>query len=108
MVDNIMPHEYFRTMLPTLAQADLSAHIFYEQKANLNLRQVKSLRDAGVAIIQPGIEALSSPLLRLMRKGVTAEQNIRLLRYCSRPRLPSTGTFSKGFPKTDWSGTRTL
>ena len=82
MVDNIMPHEYFRTMLPTLAQADLSAHIFYEQKANLNLRQVKSLRDAGVAIIQPGIEALSSPLLRLMRKGVTAEQNIRLLRYC--------------------------
>jgi ribosomal peptide maturation radical SAM protein 1 len=82
MVDNIMPHAYFRTLLPVLARSGPRAHIFYEQKANLSLRQVKSLRDAGVAIVQPGIEALSTPLLRLMRKGVSAAQNIRLLRYC--------------------------
>lgn len=82
MVDNIMPYEFFKTLLPALAQSDLQAHIFYEQKANLNLHQVKLLREAGVAVIQPGIEALSTPLLRLMRKGVSAAQNIRLLRYC--------------------------
>lgn len=83
MVDSIMPHDYFRTLLPALAKSGLGAHIFYEQKANLKLQQVKSLRDAGIAVIQPGIEALSSPLLRLMRKGVSAAQNIRLLRYCT-------------------------
>ena len=82
MVDNIMPYDYFRTLLPALAGSGVEAHIFYEQKANLKLQQVKALRDAGVAIIQPGIEALSSPLLRLIRKGVSAAQNIRLLRYC--------------------------
>ncbi|MFI5197256.1 MAG: RiPP maturation radical SAM C-methyltransferase [Thermoanaerobaculia bacterium] len=82
MVDNIMPHDYFRTLLPALGRSGLGAHIFYEQKANLKLDQVKNLRDAGIGLIQPGIEALSSPLLRLMRKGVSAAQNIRSLRYC--------------------------
>lgn len=82
MVDNIMPFDYFQTLIPALADSGLGAHIFYEQRANLTLRQVKSLRDAGVATIQAGIEALASPLLQLMRKGVSAAQNIRLLRYC--------------------------
>ncbi len=42
MVDNIMPHDYFRTLLPALAKSGLGAHMFYEQKANLKLHQVKS------------------------------------------------------------------
>ena len=82
MIDNVMPRDYFRSLLPALAGSGLRAHVFYEQRPNLTLRQVKSLSEAGVATIQPGIEALSSPLLRLMRKGVSAAQNIRLLRHC--------------------------
>lgn len=81
MVDNIMPHHYFRTLIPRLGAEVPSLHIFYEQKANLTLDQVLGLRAAGVARMQPGIEALSSDLLRLMDKGVTARQNIALLRY---------------------------
>ncbi len=82
MVDNIMPHSYYRSLLPDLAAKKLGLHVFFEQKANLRLWQVELLRRAGVAIIQPGIEALSTELLASMRKGVTASQNIRLLRYC--------------------------
>lgn len=82
MVDNIMPMQYFETLLPRLTTEAPGLHIFYEQKANLRIEQVKALRDAGVAIIQPGIEALNSELLKLMRKGVSARQNIALLRYC--------------------------
>jgi ribosomal peptide maturation radical SAM protein 1 len=82
MTDNIMPHSYHRTLLPELARSGLGGKIFYEQKSNLNLEQVKGLRDAGVCVIQPGIEALSTSLLRLMKKGVSASQNIALLRYC--------------------------
>ena len=81
MVDNIMPATYFETLLPRLAQMNLGMHAFYEQKANLTLQRVKLLRDAGVAVIQPGIEALSTDLLRLMKKGVSASQNLALLRY---------------------------
>jgi ribosomal peptide maturation radical SAM protein 1 len=81
MVDNIMPHSFFRTVLPRLAGALPPAHIFYEIKANLNLNQVQLLHQAGVRLIQPGIEALSSSLLQRMKKGVLARQNLALLRY---------------------------
>lgn len=81
MVDNIMPHTYFKTLIPRLPEELPGLHAFYEQKANLKLKQVLSLRRAGVVLIQPGIEALSTGLLRLMKKGVRASQNVALLRY---------------------------
>jgi ribosomal peptide maturation radical SAM protein 1 len=84
MTDNIMPYSFFRTLVPRLI--DLAAEmpslrIFYEQKANLSLKQMVTLRQAGVTFIQAGIEALSTSLLKRMNKGVTASQNIALLRY---------------------------
>lgn len=81
MVDNIMPHRYFRTLLPQLGEELPDIHMFYEEKANLSLEHVTSLHRAGVKEIQPGIEALSSTLLKRMDKGVTAQQNIALMRY---------------------------
>ena len=81
MTDNIMPFAYFQTLVPRLAAELPGVRIFYEQKANLSLAQVTALRAAGIVDIQPGIEALSTPLLRLMDKGVSARQNIALLRY---------------------------
>ena len=82
MTDNIMPHKYFTAVLPRLAQHKPQAPIFYEQKANLSLARIRLLAEAGVTLIQPGIEALSSSLLRRLRKGVLARQNIATLRYC--------------------------
>lgn len=81
MVDNIMPHRYFSELLPQLADLSLGIDAFYEQKANLSLDKVRLLKAAGFSVIQPGIEALSTHLLKLMDKGVTAAQNIALLRY---------------------------
>jgi ribosomal peptide maturation radical SAM protein 1 len=81
MIDNILPHSYFRTVLPRLAEELPPARIFYEVKSNLSLEQVQVLRRAGVNRVQPGIEALSSSLLRRMKKGVLARQNLALLRY---------------------------
>jgi len=81
MIDNILPHSYFRTVLPRLPRELPPAKIFYEIKSNLNLEQVQLLRRAGVERIQPGIEALNSSLLRRMKKGVLARQNLALLRY---------------------------
>jgi ribosomal peptide maturation radical SAM protein 1 len=78
MADNIMPHAYHRTLIPRLGG---DWHVFYEQKANLTLDQVDAMRSAGVRTLQPGIESLSSNVLRLMRKGVLARQNLALLRY---------------------------
>lgn len=80
MSDNIMPHTYFNTLIPRLPEELPGVSIFYEQKANLSLDKLLALKAAGVHMIQPGIEALSTDLLKLMRKGVSARQNLNLLR----------------------------
>lgn len=81
MVDNIMPYSYFSTLLPTLRKKLRRVHIFWEQKANLTLERVMMLKQAGIAVIQPGIESFSSRCLQLMNKGVRGYQNLALLRY---------------------------
>lgn len=98
MVDNIMPSNYFQTLLPRLAELALGMHAFYEQKANLSLRRVELIKAAGIAVIQPGIEALSSDLLRLVKKGVSAKQNLALLRYARSVELSINWNLLYAFP----------
>lgn len=81
MTDNNMPYEYFKTLVPRLNNEIPNANIFYQIKANQSLNNIMALKKSGIALIQPGIESLSTPCLKLMNKGVTAGQNINLLRY---------------------------
>jgi ribosomal peptide maturation radical SAM protein 1 len=82
MSDNILDQTYFSTLFPMLKKAGSPYTIFYETKSNLTAKQVKSLKEAGVIWIQPGIESLSTPLLRHMNKGCMAWQNLRTLKWC--------------------------
>lgn len=82
MTDNIMPMRYLRELLPDLAARGPRMKMFYEVKANLTVEQLDTMALGGIVAIQPGIESLSSPVLKLMRKGVSAHQNIALLRHC--------------------------
>jgi len=82
MTDNIMPMRYLRELLPDLAERGPRMKMFYEVKANLTEAQLDTMAMGGIVVIQPGIESLSSDLLKLMRKGVSAHQNIALLRHC--------------------------
>lgn len=98
MVDNVMPHTYFRTLVPRIAGELPPLKIFYEERSNLSLDQVLALKKAGIGIIQPGIEALSSALLKRMNKGVKARQNIMLLRYARSAALNVRWNLLWGFP----------
>ena len=80
-IDNIMDMAYLTKLFPVLAENEAGYEIFYEVKANLKREQLKLMAQAGVTRIQPGIESLSSNVLRLMRKGVRAIQNVNLLRW---------------------------
>ncbi|GAB1689817.1 RiPP maturation radical SAM C-methyltransferase [Krasilnikovia sp. M28-CT-15] len=80
-VDNIVDMGYLKDLFPVLADEGVNYEIFYEVKANLTREQVRALAHGGVNQIQPGIESLSSRVLRLMRKGTRAAQNINLLRW---------------------------
>jgi ribosomal peptide maturation radical SAM protein 1 len=97
-VDNIIDMRYFRDVLPRLAQLNLETEFFYETKANLRKEQIQLLREAGVVRIQPGIESLNSNILRLMGKGVSALQNIQLLRWCAEYMVQPSWNLLAGFP----------
>jgi ribosomal peptide maturation radical SAM protein 1 len=98
MVDNILSMKFFETVLPALKRRPSGIRLLYETKANLKRSQVALLRDAGVASIQPGIESLSDHQLRLMRKGVTALQNVQLLKWCEELGVRVHWNHLYGFP----------
>jgi ribosomal peptide maturation radical SAM protein 1 len=78
--DSILDHRYFETLLPDLARRPLGVGLSYETKSNLRRQQVHTLAEAGVVELWPGIEALSTRLLRLIDKGTTALDNLLCLR----------------------------
>lgn len=79
--DNILNHLFFNDLIPYLKSAEPKYSLFFEVKANLTRQQVCSLKKAGIHCIQPGIESLHSELLKLLYKGVSARQNIELLKW---------------------------
>jgi ribosomal peptide maturation radical SAM protein 1 len=97
-VDDIIDLGHIRDLLPQLRAARCDLEIFYETKANLNKSQLRTFYSSGVHAIQPGIESLSTPILRLMRKGVTALQNIRLLKWCAEIGINPAWNILYGFP----------
>jgi ribosomal peptide maturation radical SAM protein 1 len=97
-VDNIIDMDYFQTLLPRLHADGLDIKMFFETKANLKRWQVRMMRDSGVHSFQPGVESFSTPILALMRKGVTALQNIRLLKWVREYGLQVTYHVLAGFP----------
>ena len=100
-VDNIIDLDYFEGMLPTLKdfrKRGFDFKIHYETKSNLKKHQVRAMRDAGIQSIQPGIESISNPILKLMKKGVSALQNIRLLKWCAQYGVFVSWNVIYGFP----------
>jgi ribosomal peptide maturation radical SAM protein 1 len=98
VVDDILDMQYFKTVVPLLAEAELGVDLFWEIKANLTAHHVRQLRDAGVIWVQPGVESLNDHVLDLMRKGTTAFKNIELLKWCKEYGVKPLWNFLYGFP----------
>jgi ribosomal peptide maturation radical SAM protein 1 len=100
-VDNILDPAYLRDLLPRLVESGADYEMFFEVKANLTRAQVRLLAQAGVTRIQPGIESLSTAVLRVMRKGVRAIQNVNLLRWARYYGIHVDWNLIWGFPGDD-------
>ncbi|HET9533407.1 MAG TPA: RiPP maturation radical SAM C-methyltransferase, partial [Blastocatellia bacterium] len=98
VVDNILDMDYFKSFIPRLAGQNRGLKLFYEVKSNLKKDQVRQLRDAGITLIQPGIESLSDAVLKIMRKGVRGLQNIQLLKWCEELGVVPEWNLLWGFP----------
>ena len=96
--DNILDMRHLRDVMPELAARRPGLSLFYEVKANLRRDQLRLLKRAGVNVLQPGIESLSTSILALMRKGCTALQNVQLLKWASEAGIALTWNIIRGFP----------
>ncbi len=97
VVDNILPKNYLHEVLPFL-NTPQDMEIFYEVKADLKEQDIATLAKARVKQIQPGIEALATSTLKLMKKGTTVFQNIQLLKMCARYGVTPHWNLLLGFP----------
>lgn len=77
--DDVMPED-FEKVVDDLIDRHLDLKIFYEVRSTIEPSLMDKFVRAGIITLQPGIESLSTNVLKKMGKGITALQNLRLLR----------------------------
>jgi ribosomal peptide maturation radical SAM protein 1 len=97
--DNIVDLGYFDTLMPRLHELGFDFDFLLETKVNLTKAQLAAFKRAGANRIQGGVESLSTKVLRLMKKGCTALQNIRFLKWCRELDIEADWNFLIGFPR---------
>lgn len=97
-VDNIMDRRYVTEVFGPLSEQRKDYTFFYEVKANLTPEQLKAMARGGVRHLQPGIESLSTPVLRLMNKGTTGLQNVRMMKWAQYYGMRVSWNLLYGFP----------
>jgi ribosomal peptide maturation radical SAM protein 1 len=97
-VDNVINLDYFKNLLPEIVKMNLNVQLTFEVRSTLQKHQIKMLAEAGVTYIQAGIENLSTHILKLMRKGTSALQNIQFLKWCKQYGIKSDWNIIFGFP----------
>jgi ribosomal peptide maturation radical SAM protein 1 len=97
-VDNILDIKYIDGLFGRLIEDRVDFSFFYEVKANLTRAQIRKMYDGGVRRVQPGIESLSTHVLKLMNKGCSMLQNIACLKWCAYYGIGVNWNLLWGFP----------
>ncbi len=97
-VDNVLDTRQLRELFPELIRLGRDYKLFYDVRSSLTRRQMAMLRSAGVRALEVGIEALHDGVLRLMKKGVSALQNIQILKWCAEEEIAVTWHLLYGLP----------
>jgi ribosomal peptide maturation radical SAM protein 1 len=103
MTDLMMPPAYHSQLVPRLARESAGMTIFYEQRAEITLRQMIAFKQAGISAIQPGIESLSPSLLKRMNKGITSSACVSMLRFARSVGVRANWNMMFGFPNDEGS-----
>jgi ribosomal peptide maturation radical SAM protein 1 len=82
-IDNIMAPAYVEKLFGRLAASNSDICLHYEIRPNFSRSQLGRLRRSGLFSIQPGIESLSTNILKIMRKHSTGMRNVELIKWCT-------------------------
>jgi ribosomal peptide maturation radical SAM protein 1 len=98
MTDINMPPSYHRELLPLLNKKKGFPSIGYQMRVTLDFHELVCLKEAGIDFLLPGIETFSTPLLKLMNKGITARQSLLFLRHVACAGIYAYWYLLWGFP----------
>ncbi|MDO6433014.1 RiPP maturation radical SAM C-methyltransferase [Flavitalea sp. BT771] len=101
ITDNILDLSYIKNVFPAIAASKHRYSLFYETKSNLRKDQLQIMAAGGVNCLQPGIESLSTSILKLMGKGTTKLQNIQILKWGRELNINMIWNLLFGFPNED-------
>jgi ribosomal peptide maturation radical SAM protein 1 len=73
----------------------------YCLRADVKKKTLKRLKQEGLNYVNVGIESLSTPILRLMRKGTTALANMQVMKWCRELGIALTWGVMYGIPGED-------
>ncbi len=96
--DNILDPAFIASAVPMIAEKGYDLRMFCEIKSNMRKEQLEVLLKSGIIYMQPGIESLSTNVLRIMDKGVTGCLNVRLLRDSASIGSQVSWNYLCGFP----------
>jgi ribosomal peptide maturation radical SAM protein 1 len=96
-VDNIMPKDSNKLIID-LANLGENYKIYYSTRSDIKPALLDNFVKGGVVVLQVGVESLSSNILRKMGKGVTALQNLKLLREARSRQICLAWNFMMGVP----------
>jgi len=86
-IDNIMAPEYTEKLFGRLAAANTDIRIHYEIRPNFSRTQLARMRRGGLHSVLPGVESLSTNILKSMRKFTTGMRNVELIKWCTYYRM---------------------
>jgi ribosomal peptide maturation radical SAM protein 1 len=98
LTDAVLGHGAFDDLLPRLRDGGHDFRIQALSRTHLSKTQVRLLSQAGIRSNAAGLESLSSPILKLVRKGATVRQNIRFLKWHEEFGISVYWHFMYGFP----------
>ncbi len=96
MADNIL-HQSVATALHREFRS-LKHQFFYEIKANQTKEQLIQMAQTGIHYVQPGIESLSTSILKHINKGSSQLKNIQTLKYCTELKLVTSWNILLNLP----------
>jgi ribosomal peptide maturation radical SAM protein 1 len=86
------------TLFPALKSHGRDYRIFCEVHAGMSKERLSKMKEAGVAHVQIGIEALSSGLLSEMNKGTRLIDNLEIMKFCQELGIKQNSHLIAGFP----------
>ncbi|HWX41454.1 MAG TPA: RiPP maturation radical SAM C-methyltransferase [Blastocatellia bacterium] len=97
-IDNIIAPEYVEDLFGRLARANTDIRLHYEIRPNLTHSQLREMKRGGLFSVQPGVESLSTHLLKLMKKHTTGMRNLELIKWCTYYRINNLYNILMRFP----------